>query len=677
MNLLARVFPWALVAYIVVMTALSVAGAGLPSHYLDEYVHIDKLRNFLEYGMYSWKVAPDSAGNPVNISGHLYVYGPIFSIIGHILAVTFGAETWSTVAVNDTAFVARHLTSTLFASIAVFATGWAVALVTRSKTWGLVASAILVSIPLWTASATYNVKDVPAAAGFTLFTAGCIAFTRGAERQNRRAHITTWLALFGGALIVWGIRPGLWILFALALVGMWLVGARLANFRDLAPVWRSLLTPVSAIAAGYAVMLAVYPLVFSNPFRLLIKSFTDTSDFATRRASLTNGVMPTQPPSWTFLPQWLGAQLPEVLLVLLAVSAGVAVWLVVRRVLTATPHKLDGAITAIVFVVIQLAAFPIAAIILHSKITSGIRQFLFILPAAAMLIAIVLWALNGTLAWKRIRSARIVVVALLVASTALTTVLQFQLFPYQANYFNPTTFSRGIEGRWELDRYGVSAGELYSLLNADERAHCINCATIDYPSLDKGAPSTATGSVAFDRVIILANGPTAQAGCRIVRSVTRPYLWSALHIRAAKSCPIRTVPFTGTVPTAESERSAFWRAITQWGWATAGTDGAVSKPGTTAALAWTVDSSALPTTYRLGVSVGEGSAESVIVHVVVNGSEVSNVAVPVGGATPTLVTIPVQSPTAKQLVIVELRLTRADGTAVTNRVTVSSLDELG
>jgi hypothetical protein len=92
---------------------------------------------------------------------------------------------------------------------------------------------------------------------------------------------------------------------------------------------------------------------------------------------MTDGAMPTIPPSWDFLPKWMAAQLPEVLFGLAVGASVIAVWLVLRRLFQSAPTKLDYALPAIVFAFIQFAAFPTAAILFQSRITSGLRQFIF------------------------------------------------------------------------------------------------------------------------------------------------------------------------------------------------------------------------------------------------------------------------------------------------------------
>lgn len=671
-----RYLPWVLVAYIAAMFAMTLAGVALPSHYLDEYVHIDKLQNFLDYGLYSRIVTTDDAGNPVNVAGFVYVYGPIFSLVGHAIAVALGAETWGTVSVSDTAFVARHIAVALFSFVGVIAAGWTVAIVTRSRTWGLTASAILVSIPLWTGFAMFNVKDIPAATGFTLFTAGCVALTLPAERLGPRTRVGGWIALYAGSVIIWGVRPGLWATIVLAFLAMLLIHARLANFADWRGTIRKLVFPATAEIAAYLTMLAVYPVVFSNPVVLLYKSFADTSNFAVRHASLTDGERPPAPPPWYFLPKWAAAQLPEVLLVLAVIAGAVSVWLVLRRLVRSKPDTVDYALPAIVFIFIQFAAFPIAAVLLHANITSGLRQFLFVIPATAMLVTVVLYLAVTEWNIRRFRLVWPITAGLIALSTIVTSVIQLQMFPYQTNYFNPTTVARGIQGRWEVDRWSVAEGDLYSRLTQIERDRCRNCDLEDYPNPYLALHDDGSAAPAFDEAISLTSGSTNRNSCTLVAAVTTPYLWSSVDIARAMACPIAARPLE-----LEGRGLRGWRTVTQWGWETMGSKGLTSRAGYPAAIAWADE----PTTgdsqraYVVSLEVGDGSASTVTVTAVVNGATTVSTSIPVGTPTEFELLFPasIVSRSSTASIVVEFTLTDESGKPVTNQLHVTDVRSTG
>ena len=226
------------------------------------------------------------------------------------------------------------------------------------------------------------------------------------------------------------------------------------------------------------------------------------------------------------------------------VASVVAVWLVLARLFRSATTELDFALPAVVFTFAQFAAFPLAAIVLKSTIYGGLRQFTFILPAIAMLIMIALYLGTKTPAVMRLRWLRPAVTGLLIASAAMATVAQVQLFPYQSNYFNPTTVARGIDNRWDMLARKLSYGELYSQLSSEQRNACsANCPALKtFPASFTVIPTDGVGPLDMGYTVHFPAGktpatPTPPCG-PVVASVTRPYLWTEITISEAYVCPI-------------------------------------------------------------------------------------------------------------------------------------------
>jgi hypothetical protein len=162
-----------------------------------------------------------------------------------------------------------------------------------------------------------------------------------------------------------------------------------------------------------------------------------------------------------------------------------------------------------------------------------------------MLIMIVLYLATTTPAVMRLAWLRPTVTVLFIASAALATVAQVQLFPYQSNYFNPTTVARGIDGRWDMLARKLSYGELYSQLSSEQRAAC----SASCPELET-FPKSFT-AIPADGVEPLVDGyavrfPASRTTSRLIppcgpvfASVTRPYLWTEITISEAYLCPIK------------------------------------------------------------------------------------------------------------------------------------------
>jgi hypothetical protein len=674
MHPVKRLVPWVLGLYIVAMGVFTVSGVGQLGFYFDEFVHLNKLQTFLDHGSYIMNVSPPGSTELLRTQGHIYVYGPLFSVVAHAVAALTGAESWGTVSASSEAFAVRHYVVSAFSFLGVFATAWGVKLITRSITWGLAASAVLVSIPMWTGSAMYNVKDIAPASGFTLLTVGMIAWSLAAEQQNRWTRFGGWVALYSGSLLIWGVRPGLWPAIALGFLALWLVRLRLSNFRQVWVTTKGLTVPAMAIIASYLTMLLVYPRAFINPIYLLYKSFAETSSFPRRRPSITDGEMPSVPPSWDFLPKWMAAQLPEVLFVLAIGASAIAVWLVLRRFFQSATTTLDYALPAIVFAFIQFAAFPSAAMLLQSRITSGLRQFLFVFPGLVMLVFIILFLAKTHWGLARVRGVWPATVAVITASTVVTTGLQVQLFPFVANYFSPTTFARGIEGRWEIDRYRLSDAELFRGLSTSERQHCEKCELKTYPDQFMEPDRDNNRTVDFGSVVFFSTTPAKRAGCSVIGTVARPYLWGSLTLRNANECSVDAEPFVDA-PADTSERASWWRQFARWGWSRTNANGLASRVGSLSVIAFSVEPE-LPTPsheFVMTASVTGDFSRPVVITIRVNGRPFDTRVVDSGAEFALDLSIPratvLAAPDGR--IVLEISLSNESGQPTQNRLVVT------
>jgi hypothetical protein len=275
---------------------------------------------------------------------------------------------------------------------------------------------------------------------------------------------------------------------------------------------------------------------------------------------------------------------------------------------------------AIVLTFMQFAAFPIAAILLQSRITSGLRQFLFVFPGMVMLVFILLYIAKTHWGLGRVRGVWPAAVAVIAASTIVTTGIQVQLFPYVANYFNPTAFARGIEGRWELDRYRLHHAELFSELSSSEREHCERCDPATYPDQFVEPDPDNNRSADYGSVVFFSTTPARREGCTIIGAVTRPYLWDSLTLGTANECSIDVEPFVET-PEDSGERATWWRKLARWGWIEATATGLTSRPGSHSAIAFRTDpGSESPTQeFEITASVTGDFSRPVAVTIQLNG----------------------------------------------------------
>jgi hypothetical protein len=285
------------------------------------------------------------------------------------------------------------------------------------------------------------------------------------------------------------------------------------------------------------------------------------------------------------------------------------------------------------------------------------------------------------------------VAGVLVASTIVTTVSQFQLFPYVTSYFNPTTVAGGIDGRWEMYPRKLAVGELYAKLTLDQRLRCTKCPPLDAFPTQYAEPSTKDSPPLdyWEAIRFPPNVPSkrpAQACSETANTVTRPYFGATITMLKASVCDING-PSVETSPSAVEGDTKWWKKITQWGWEETRANGVTSSPGISSALAWSTTPIApgATRTFVLDLSVLDGSADFVTLSVLVNGIAMDDVVIPAGagaatsliypapGTTKLVVDVPAPSieGAPDDLVVVEFVLTDGNGTPVTNSLVVSSV----
>lgn len=457
---------------LVAAVAMMVAGGWLGGVTWDEKTHVLMLGTFLDQG---WNVSPDAlvggVPDPSYIWG-VYVYGPVGELVAHGFAAALGTEPWGMPSLDAMAYAGRHVGIAAMALAGAAAAGWIVRTVTGSWAWGLIGAAVLAVTPVWLGHGMFNIKDIPVAAGYTIASAGAVALLRTDYFTRRLVRVAALAALAAGAVLGAGTRAAIGVPIAagvvIGLLALWLArwrqgeGSLGAGTKD---ALRRLLEAVGALVVGYLVLVAIYPKAFINPVVLAWEALVVSARFPYDEAVLTSGTWLEQPPPWTYLPQWFLAQLPLVVilgsLLFLTVWAVSAVRLVLgRRSWLTPPTAAMGAV-----VVAQALLMPILAILLRSNMYNGTRQFLFVVPALAVLATLGLWWVSTRARGAgRGRVARGVVWAAVTVGVVGPLVAQSTLFPYNYVYLNPVAAIRPVAGHWPTDYWRFGGRELMTLL---------------------------------------------------------------------------------------------------------------------------------------------------------------------------------------------------------------------
>ncbi|MBK8293962.1 MAG: hypothetical protein IPK93_03970 [Solirubrobacterales bacterium] len=462
-----QILTWVLAALLVIAGGEVVAGALASGVTIDEPIHLLRAQGWIDFGWFSPAAflingePPPATASSASVASP-YVYGPVFAAIAHAANVVAGIEPSGTI--NDTAgsWDVRHLVSALIGFAAAVAAGCAVRAMTSSWRFGLWTAVCLLAIPLWSGMSFFNPKDLPAAAGYTLVTAGLVIAlaprsTAGARRWVRPVGIA---ALVGAGIFLGaGTRIAFWLpvlasLFTYAV----LIWTSDRSRRDTVAV-------AAGVVIGIVALVAVYPVLIEHPRAFLTDSIRDSSGFPFTGRTLTAGqLLSGDPPAW-YLPAWVFASIPLLigLLALTGAALGLRGW--IRELAGAGSGRLKVLAArrdiGLILVLQQLLLLSLGSIILGSSMYSGLRQHLYILPAVVMLAGF-----GAFRAWRRFGDrpggsggARAAVVVVLSLALLVPMAEGALLFPYNYTYVNPVAGIGGINGNWESDYWWSSQRE--------------------------------------------------------------------------------------------------------------------------------------------------------------------------------------------------------------------------
>ncbi len=424
-----RLVLWVALVVCAVGVLVVMLGAWRVAVWTDEPAHVIRYANLQEHG---WYLLEDdfNGEEPGDWVTDQYVYAPVATQLMHGVNRVVGLDPAGGLGTSLRAYSARHLMVGVLGLVGVAA---AVSIGRRllgSWSWGLVAGATLLAIPMWTGLAMFDIKDVPAAVGYTLVTLALVELvTSGRHRAAMTATLTA------GLVLAIGTRPGLWPGLAAA-VGLALLAPLVADRKSRRTWVRDLVAPV-AVASGlaYAVLLASYPEFFSQPQEWLFGAVGQASHYTGSAEQAPSG-------HWAYVPsRVIAVSVPPLLLVVGAVGClgSVARW---RRQDTART-------SAWLLVGAQALLLPVLAAIRQSHLSDDLRQLVFATPAVALLL---------TAGWRRVATAMATdslwVGRVAAASWSLALVVpvlvQMQMFPYAYAYAAPQASRLGAvdQGDW-------------------------------------------------------------------------------------------------------------------------------------------------------------------------------------------------------------------------------------
>ena len=541
---------WASGLVLVVTTTMLLWGAWHTGISTDEPFHVFRLRNLFATGWYL--LDDDLAGSsPGPWVTDEYVYAPVAALLMHAVCVLLGIEGGGDVATSSAAYGVRHLVVAVIGLLGTLAVAGIGRLVLRSWSWGVVAAATLMTVPMWPGLSMFDLKDVPAATGYTLVTLGLALCLRSSRSGAATATVTIG-TLVAGILLAVGARPGLWPGLALGAAVVVVCSVVRDHEGRLGWVRWRLVELAVAGAVAYALLWLAYPAMFSRPDRWLLSSVLASSDYSGQALG-----------TWSYIPSKVSGLMPPLLLLLGCVGCLAAFfeW----RGRRWTLHE-----ARVVLVVSQALVLPVLAILREAHLYDDLRQVVFALPAVAVLLTMGLKHFTDDLSASG-KQARRVALSLWVVALLAPTVVQVQLFPYNYAYASPQADLIGAPV--EPDFWRTSFRELLPDVPVDEFVVCsplttdegvtmryvtitgrpsaeagTNCLTDPIspltPYLDR-APE-ASPEVGETFVALFERGRLPGSNCETLAEVTRsPYLTPRVMSRVAR-CDLVLNPYPGS-----------------------------------------------------------------------------------------------------------------------------------
>jgi hypothetical protein len=361
---------------------------------------------------------------------NLYLYGGLFDVLAvpvqHLLPFF-------------NPYDIRHMLCALIGVAGIGAT-FATARLVAGPRAGAIAAFALATCGPWYGSMFNHTKDIPFAAAMIGATYFLFRAARALPHPRRRNVV--WFGVLLGAALGMRVLGLLMVGYAGLAMVMRVPQLRAGPMRDRLSIFaHSAIALAPAFLIGYVIMIAAWPwsaLAPLNPLRGLI----DFGDFHYQIHTLLNGhVYEMDKVPRLYVPIYLLIKLPLLMLAGAATALALMFW-PGRTARGAGDRRIETAL------LVFIAVFPvICEVVDRGPAFTGLRHFLFVVPAFAVLAGIGFdWMLDEFAARSRplAGSALATIAAILIWNAAILV----ELHPYQYLYYNPLV--GGLEGASRL-----------------------------------------------------------------------------------------------------------------------------------------------------------------------------------------------------------------------------------
>ncbi len=377
---------------------------------------------------------------------NLYLYGGLFDIVAVLLGHLVPIDPYDL----------RHILCALIGIGGIGAAAATARIIAGSRA-ALIAAIALSACGAWYGAMFNHTKDVPFAAAMAGATFFLIRAARGLPAP--RAGDIAALGLLAGAALGIRVLGILLLIYAGVAIALYLPrqGSGYARWRF---ATASLLKLLPALLLAYVIMILAWPWAALAPLNP-VRGLFEFSEFHYAIRTVVDGqVYEMAKVPRSYVPIYILIRVP--LPALFGAALAMTVALLPRLAAGSTPLQRRDVVLVSLTVIVPL----VCQVVFHGPAFTGMRHFLFVVPALAVLAGIGLDAAMTALATR----GRLVAaggLALVAAGFSWDAVTLVRLHPYEYLFYNPVV--GGLEGasrRYDLDYWFSSMPEALNQLEA-------------------------------------------------------------------------------------------------------------------------------------------------------------------------------------------------------------------
>jgi hypothetical protein len=318
-----------------------------------------------------------------------------------------------------------------------------------SRKFSLLFFGLVSTLPIWVGMSQVNSKDVPVAAGLSIFSAGFMLILK----KSKTLKVFYWGIFLTsiGAGISLAVRPAS-IVLVLAFLSINVLVFFLSNLRK--EKLFSLLVSIfliyfTTLLISLAIMYISNPISINNFYTWVLDAVRTSLNYPSIQPIKVFGqdFLSNELPPW-YVFAWVWAQLP----VLTFLSLLASLILLIKRVAIFKDLSMIYSISPFL---IQAFLVPLIMLFTQNNIYNGIRHLLFIYPALMIVSTIFLLYLVKNFDSKFFRTVSKGFVISILLLNAFAT---YRWLPYSYAYINPLA-GFGAQRNWDLDYWGLTSRE--------------------------------------------------------------------------------------------------------------------------------------------------------------------------------------------------------------------------